>query len=417
MWAIDDPAAAIGVVPAEFQGAAEPGGGATRRARPTRPALSSAIFTNNIRVTFLAIAGGIFAGLGTAAVTIFNGGFIGAIVGLTIENGSSGELLRFVLPHGVLELSCIAVAAAAGLRIGWALVEPGTLTRGESLRREARPAMEIVLGTMPWLVLAGLVEGFVTRRRSGPRRRRSLVGGGLGVAVLGAGARGAAAQSRARRLGPEVGAHAGGGERAGGRLEHARPGALEPVRDAGAGGEDVERDRLAVDVAGVAGGGRELGVEVGVADGGDDHHVAAREHRHGVDERPRGGLLEQVAEDHDQRALGALDGLERELVVGVDGARLEVEQRAHDGVAAGAPRRQAAADPVVERDDAAAVADHVGDERDGDRGVDRRVEPRAVRRAARPSGGRRRSAASPRGPARRGTGCSSAARCGRSRAS
>ena len=77
----------------------------------------------------------------------------------------------------MLELSCIAVAAAAGLRIGWALVEPGTLTRGESLRREARPAMELVLGTMPWLVLAGLVEGFVSGSTGGlgggDRRRRS----------------------------------------------------------------------------------------------------------------------------------------------------------------------------------------------------------------------------------------------------
>ena len=120
----------------------------------------------------------------------------------------------------------------------------------------------------------------------------------------------------------------------------------------------------------------------------DDHDVAPGEHRHGVDERPRGGLLEQVAEDHDQAALGALDGLERELVVGVDRARLEVEERAHDGVAAGAAGRQAAADLVVEGDDAAAVADHVGDERDGDRGVDRGVEPGAVgeRRGHQPAG-------------------------------
>jgi uncharacterized membrane protein SpoIIM required for sporulation len=95
-------------------------------------------------------------------VTIFNGGFVGAILGLTIENGSSGDFLRLVLPHGLLELSCICVCAAAGLRLGWALVEPGMLSRGASLRREARPAMEIVLGTMPWLVLAGLIEGFVT---------------------------------------------------------------------------------------------------------------------------------------------------------------------------------------------------------------------------------------------------------------
>ena len=70
VWAIDDPAAAIGVVPAQFQGAAEPGsGGAGALSGGDEAALSSEIFTNNIRVTFLAIAGGIFGGLGTAAVT------------------------------------------------------------------------------------------------------------------------------------------------------------------------------------------------------------------------------------------------------------------------------------------------------------------------------------------------------------
>ena len=208
VWAIDDPAAAIGVVPTEFQGAADPGGGPGSLSGGDQAALSSQIFTNNIRVTFLAIAGGIFAGLGTAAVTIFNGGFIGAIVGLTIENGSSGELLRLILPHGVLELSCIAVAATAGLRIGWALVDPGTLTRGESLRREARPAMELVLGTMPWLVLAGLVEGFVTGDLG--LTGALLVGGGLGVLYWGLVIwRGGSEPGAA--LGAEVGAHAGGG--------------------------------------------------------------------------------------------------------------------------------------------------------------------------------------------------------------
>ena len=234
VWAIDDPAAAIGVVPVQFQGAAEPGGGPGSLAPGDEAALSSQIFTNNIRVTFLVIAGGILAGLGTAAVTIFNGGFIGAIIGLTIENGSSGELFRFVLPHGVLELSCIAVAACAGLRIGWALVDPGTLTRGQSLRREARPAMELVLGTMPWLVLAGLVEGFVTGDLG--LGGAIVVGGGLGVVYWGLVIwRGGRSEAGAG-LGAEVGAHAGGGQGRGGRLEDARPGALQPVGDARAGG-------------------------------------------------------------------------------------------------------------------------------------------------------------------------------------
>ncbi len=207
VWAIDDPAAAVGVVPAQFQGAADPGGGPGALSGGDQAALSSQIFTNNIRVTFLAIAGGIFAGLGTAAVLIFNGGFVGAILGLTIENGSSGQLVALILPHGVLELSCIAVSAAAGFRIGWTLVEPGTLTRGQSLRREARPAMELVLGTMPWLVVAGLVEGFVSGSTGG-LGGAIVVGGGLGAVFWGLVAwRGRAeaeprgrAQSRARAL-------------------------------------------------------------------------------------------------------------------------------------------------------------------------------------------------------------------------
>jgi uncharacterized membrane protein SpoIIM required for sporulation len=161
-WAVDDPAAAIGVVPAEFQGAAEPGGSPAELTTGQEAALSSSIYTNNIGVTFLVVAGGLLLGLGSAAVAIFNGGFIGAIIGLTIENGSSESLLRFVLPHGLLELSCIVVCTAAGLRLGRAIVEPGDLTRGASLRREAGPAMEIVLGTMPWLVLAGVIEGFIS---------------------------------------------------------------------------------------------------------------------------------------------------------------------------------------------------------------------------------------------------------------
>lgn len=165
VWALDDPAAALGIVPADYQGAVEPGSHTADPDPDESAAAASALYTNNIRVTFLAIAGGVLLGLGTGAVTIFNGGLIGAVFGLSAENGSLDELLRFVLPHGVLELSCIVVSAVAGLRLGWAIVDPGPLTRGASLRREARAAMEIVLGTMPWLVLAGVIEGFVSPRQ------------------------------------------------------------------------------------------------------------------------------------------------------------------------------------------------------------------------------------------------------------
>jgi uncharacterized membrane protein SpoIIM required for sporulation len=180
VWAVDDPAAALGIVPSEFQDAAAPGGGPGDLSTGEEAAFSSSIYTNNIQVTFLVIAGGVLLGLGSAAVAIFNGGFIGALLGLTIENGSSSELLRFVLPHGLLELTCIAVSCAAGLRLGWSIIDPGPLARGTSLRRAARPAMEIVLGTMPWLVLAGLIEGFVT-----PRHLPLAAAAAVGVAAAG----------------------------------------------------------------------------------------------------------------------------------------------------------------------------------------------------------------------------------------
>ncbi len=230
VWAIDDPAAAVGVVPDQFQGAADPGGRGPISAGQST-ALSSQIFTNNIRVTFLAVAGGMLAGLGTAAVTIFNGGFVGAIMGLTIENGSSADLFRLILPHGVLELSCISISAAAGLRLGWSMIEPGTLTRARSLQREAGPAMELVLGTMPWLVVAGLVEGYVTPNL-GSLTPAIAVGGGLGALFWGLAVWRGGSEPGAG-LGAQVGAHAGGGQPAGGGLEHARAGALELVGDAG----------------------------------------------------------------------------------------------------------------------------------------------------------------------------------------
>ena len=162
VWALDDPGAAIGIVPSEYQGVGEVGGEAATLSGEDRAAMSSQILTNNIRVSFLAIAGGIVLGLGTAAVLLYNGIFLGAIEGLVIGAGQAGPLFEFIVPHGVLELSLIVVSGAAGLRIGRAILEPGTLTRAQSLRREAGPAMQVVLGSMPWFVLAGLVEGFVT---------------------------------------------------------------------------------------------------------------------------------------------------------------------------------------------------------------------------------------------------------------
>ena len=163
-WALRDPAAAIGLVPGQFREAAEPraAGEDLGLSAGEQAAFSSQIMTNNIRVTFAAFAGGIALGLLTAAVTIYNGLFLGAVAGLAVGSGGGLGFLELVVAHGVLELSCIVVAAAAGLRLGWSIVEPGRRTRATALAVEARKTVEMVLGTAPWLVVAGLVEGFVT---------------------------------------------------------------------------------------------------------------------------------------------------------------------------------------------------------------------------------------------------------------
>jgi uncharacterized membrane protein SpoIIM required for sporulation len=161
IWGQNDPAAAIGVVPDQFRrGSGDPVAG--NLTTTDQAGFAGAIFTNNIRVTFLAVAAGITCGIGSAALAIYNGTFLGALGGISVDAGDGDRFVSLVIGHGILELSCIAVGTYAGLRIGWAIVDPGRLTRGQSLRAEARPAMELVLGTMPWLVLAGLIEGFFT---------------------------------------------------------------------------------------------------------------------------------------------------------------------------------------------------------------------------------------------------------------
>lgn len=162
IWALHDTGAAVGLVPGEFQGAVKPVGDTGMTTAQTA-AFSSAVMTNNIQVTLLAFAAGIFFGLGTALVVAYNGAILGAVAGGAIANGNGAEFAEFVTAHGVIELSCIAVTAAAGMRIGYAIVAPGPRRRSRALVEEAREAIAIVLGTVPWVVLAGIIEGFVTR--------------------------------------------------------------------------------------------------------------------------------------------------------------------------------------------------------------------------------------------------------------
>ena len=126
------------------------------------PAISTEILFNNVRVAFLAFALGITLGVGTAYVLVMNGVLIGTLAGAYGAAGHAGSFWALILPHGVLELIAICIAAGAGLRIGWAIVDPGDRDRSRALADEATRAVIVTLGVIPAFVLAAVIEGFVT---------------------------------------------------------------------------------------------------------------------------------------------------------------------------------------------------------------------------------------------------------------
>jgi uncharacterized membrane protein SpoIIM required for sporulation len=120
------------------------------------------VFTNNVQVGILAFAGGILLCLPTAFVLVLNGANVGVAAGLFSAAGQSGRFWGLILPHGLLELSAVVIAGAAGLALGWSIIAPGDRLRRESLAEEGKRAVVVVIGLIGAFFVAGLVEGFVT---------------------------------------------------------------------------------------------------------------------------------------------------------------------------------------------------------------------------------------------------------------
>jgi uncharacterized membrane protein SpoIIM required for sporulation len=127
-----------------------------------KPLASSAIMTNNLGVAFTTFAAGITGGIGTIYMMVFNGLLIGVIATACWFSGMSLQLWSFVAPHGVLELPAIFIAGGAGLRLAYGLLFPGFLSRRASLARAGTEAVKLLLGVVPILVIAGVIEAFVS---------------------------------------------------------------------------------------------------------------------------------------------------------------------------------------------------------------------------------------------------------------
>jgi hypothetical protein len=124
--------------------------------------MASGIIGNNIRVAIACFAGGVFLGVGSLVLLAFNGLVIGATMGHFANMGLLDYLLEFVVGHGALELFAIWVAGAAGFLLGRAAVAPGTLHRADALVLNGRVALRLVGAAVVLLVVAGVIEGFVS---------------------------------------------------------------------------------------------------------------------------------------------------------------------------------------------------------------------------------------------------------------
>jgi uncharacterized membrane protein SpoIIM required for sporulation len=127
-----------------------------------KPLASSFILTNNISVACATFASGILAGLGTIYMLFFNGLLMGVIGTACWRAGMSSQLWSFVAPHGVLELPAIFIAGGGGLLLARGLLFPGTLPRRDSILEAGGRAVRLVLGVIPMLVVAGIIEGYLS---------------------------------------------------------------------------------------------------------------------------------------------------------------------------------------------------------------------------------------------------------------
>jgi uncharacterized membrane protein SpoIIM required for sporulation len=135
---------------------------------------ASQIMTNNIQVTIYTFAFGAMFGVGTLFFLAYNGANIGSVLALTYRAGFGDDLVTFMAGHGVIELSCIFIAGGAGLLIGSALIMPGDLSRADALTTRGKDAIRLMMGVALLLVLAGIIEGFISPAPIDPRMKFSI---------------------------------------------------------------------------------------------------------------------------------------------------------------------------------------------------------------------------------------------------
>ena len=143
-----------------------------------------AITVNNIRVSILAFAFGVITSVGSAYILFSNGVMVGAFFTMFANNEVFWQASKNIMLHGAIELSVIVVAGCAGMVMGNGILFPKTFSRRLSFTRAAKDGLKIVVSTFPFFIIAGFIEGFITRYNTMPVWLALLIIGGSFALII-----------------------------------------------------------------------------------------------------------------------------------------------------------------------------------------------------------------------------------------
>lgn len=151
------------IAPDQLRSLTQPGG-QYETYYSSNPAASFAaqVWTNNAWVAATCLFFGVLLGIPVLIALWANAVNVALGAGLMSAAGRLDVFFGLITPHGLLELTAVFIAAGTGLRMGWAVVNPGARTRTTALAQEGRATAAMALGLACVLLVSGVIEAFVT---------------------------------------------------------------------------------------------------------------------------------------------------------------------------------------------------------------------------------------------------------------
>ncbi|WP_134734152.1 stage II sporulation protein M [Amycolatopsis nivea] len=164
VWIAGDPQVRASLVsPDEVKAMTAPGGQyETYYSNGPAASFAAKVWTNNAWVAATCLFLGVALGLPVIAALWMNSLNAGVAIGLMSSAGRGDVLLGLLLPHGLLELTAVFIAAGTGLKLGWTVVDPGRRSRSAALAEQGRSVVVMALGLACVLLVSGVIEAFVT---------------------------------------------------------------------------------------------------------------------------------------------------------------------------------------------------------------------------------------------------------------